>query len=102
VNYIVVHYWLERVGYYNSFWRQWVTNCRRNALNWKCGIGVLYAAIYITGGFRTALFLAVIAYAWDMLSLHSQRKLSKKLVVEYGMICAFLLITLLVMTGMGT
>jgi hypothetical protein len=50
---------------------------------------------------RSAVILAVIAYAWgSMLHLHAQRKLSKKLVVEYGMMCAFLLGFLLFMSGM--
>lgn len=102
VNYVVVHYWLERVGYHNSFLAAVWSLIAVEMLLIGSSALVFYtlpATLLVVS--RTALFLAVIAYAWgSMLSLHSQRKLSKKLVVEYGMICAFLLIVLLVMTGM--
>lgn len=104
VNYIVVHYWLERVGYHNSFLAAvWSLIAVEMLLIGSVALVFYTLPSTLLVVSRTALFLAVIAYAWgSMLSLHSQRKLSKKLVVEYGMICAFLLITLLVMTGMGT
>lgn len=101
-NYIAVHYWLERVGYHNSFLAAvWSLIAIEMLLiaNSTLVFYTLPSTLLVVS--RTALFLAVIAYAWgSMLSLHSQRKLSKKLVFEYGMICAFLLIVLLIMTGM--
>lgn len=101
-NYIVVHYWLERVGYHNSFLAAVWSLIAAEILLIASTALVFYSipsTLLVVS--RTALFLAVIAYVWgSMLSLHSQRKLSRKLVVEYGMICAFLLIVLLVMTGM--
>jgi len=102
VNYIIVHYWLERVGYHNSFLAAvWSLIAVEMLLLGSVALVFYTLPTTLLVVSRTALFLAVIAYAWgSMLSLHSQRKLSKKLVVEYGMICAFLLIVLLVMTGM--
>lgn len=101
-NYIVVHYWLERVGYHNSFLAAVWSLLAVELLLVSSSALIFYtipSTLLVVS--RIALFLAVIAYTWgSMLVLHSQRKLSKKLVVEYGMVCAFLLIVLLVMTGM--
>jgi hypothetical protein len=102
VNYIVVHYWLERIGYHNSFLAAVWSLIAVEMLVIASSALVFYTIpLTLLVVSRTALFLAVIAYTWgSMLALHSRRKLSKKLVVEYGMICGFLLIALLVMTGM--
>jgi hypothetical protein len=100
-NYVAVHYWLERVGYHNSFLAA-VWALIAVEMLFISSMSLIFYTLPLTHLVvsRTALFLAVIAYAWgSMLSLHSQRKLSKKLVIEYGMICAFLLIVLLAMTG---
>lgn len=101
-NYVAVHYWLERVGYHNSFLAA-VWALIAVEMLFISSMSLIFYTLPLTHLVvsRTALFLAVIAYAWgSMLSLHSQRKLSKKLVMEYGMICAFLLIVLLAMTGL--
>lgn len=101
INYIIVHYWLERVGYHNSFlagvWALVATE-----MIFISSVSLVFYTIPSTQLVvsRTALFLSVIAYAWgSMLSLHARRQLSKKLVIEYGMICAILLIILLIMNG---
>lgn len=100
-NYITVHYWLERAGYHNSFLAGvWALLSVEILLVGSTAL-VFYtlpATLLVVS--RTSLFLMVIGYAWgSMLSLHSKRKLSKKLVIEYGMICTLLLIVLLVMSG---
>ncbi len=102
VNYVIVHYWLERVGYHNSFLAAvWAILAVEVLMISQMAL-VFYTLpstnLVVS---RSAVILAVIAYAWgSMLHLHAQRKLSKKLVVEYGMMCAFLLGFLLFMSGM--
>lgn len=101
VNYVIVHFWLERTGFHNSFLAA-VWSMIAVEVLWLTSFALVFytlpgTALVVS---RSSLFLTIIAYAWgSMLMLHSQRKLSKRLVVEYGMICAFLLLVLLVMSG---
>ncbi|MFO0955663.1 MAG: hypothetical protein U0526_04000 [Candidatus Saccharibacteria bacterium] len=100
-NYVIVHFWLERTGFHNSFLAAVWSIIAVEAL-WVTSMALVFYTLPGTTLVvsRSALFLVIIAYAWgSMLILHSKRKLSKRLVVEYGTICAFLLLILLVMTG---
>lgn len=101
MNYVIVHFWLERVGFHNSFLAAVWSLIAVEAM-WLSSVALVFYTLPSTALVvaRSSLFLTVIAYAWgSMLVLHSRRKLSKRLVVEYGMICAFLLLTLLVLSG---
>ncbi len=102
LNYLIAHYWLERVGYHNSFLASlWALIAVE--IMWISSFALLFFRLPYTSYSiaRSALFLAVIAYAWgSMLRLHSQRKLTKRLVLEYGMICVFVLIALVLQSGL--
>lgn len=101
VNYVVAHFWLERVGYHNSFLAALWALLTVEVLLISHMAMVFYtipATSLVVS--RSAILLGVIAYAWgSMLLLHAQKRLSKKLVLEYGVICAGLLIALLFMSG---
>ncbi len=101
VNYIIVHYWLERVGFHNSFLAAVWALIATEAM-WLTSIALVFYTVPRTAIMvsRSAIFLAVIAYAWgSMLMLHSRRKLTKRLVVEYGVVCTAVLLALLVFSG---
>lgn len=101
INYIVAHFWLERAGYHNSFLAGVWALISVEVL-WLSSYALVFLTVPLIGlpVARSALILMVIAYAWgSMLKLHSQRRLSKRLVVEYGMICAILLIAVVFVTG---
>ena len=98
--YILAHYWLERMGFHNSFvpaiWALvslelvWLSSFAITVYNPVKDWGVLIT--------RSSLMILVLAYAWGfMMQLHSRRKLSKALVLEYGMMCTVALIVLLMM-----
>ncbi|MCC7543086.1 hypothetical protein IT415_00010 [bacterium] len=98
--YVLAHFWLERLGFHNSFvasiWALvsvelvWVSSFAITVYNPVQPWGVLLT--------RSSLMILVLAYAWGfMLQLHSRRRLSKALVLEYGMMCTIALIALLVM-----
>lgn len=93
LQYVVAHFWLERIGFHNSFvpaaWALLITQ-----LLWITSFVIIIYQLPVAGLLVTRLSLMVIvmAYAWgSLLQLHSRKSLTKKLVVEYGMICSFAL-----------
>lgn len=98
--YILAHYWLERMGFHNSFVPAiWALVSLE--LVWLSSFAItVYSPVKDWGVLitRSSLMVLVLAYAWGfMMQLHSRRKLSKSLVLEYGMMCAIAFIVLLVM-----
>jgi|GEM_PF-5902446 len=98
--YIVAHFWLERLGFHNSFvpavWALVMVE-----LTWLSSFAITFYSpiadwsVLIT---RMSLIALVIAYGWgSMLKLHSQRLLSRRLVLEYVMMCLVVLIALFVL-----
>jgi hypothetical protein len=84
---------LERIGFHNSFvaatWALLMSQ-----LVWLASFVMIVYQLPLLGLFvtRLSLMIVVMGYAWgSLLQLHSQRILSKKLMVEYGMISALAL-----------
>lgn len=93
IQYSLAHFWLERIGFHNSFvaatWALLMSQ-----LVWLASFVMIVYQLPLLGLFvtRLSLMIVVMGYAWgSLLQLHSQRILSKKLMVEYGMISALAL-----------
>ncbi len=98
--YIIAHYWLERLGYHNSFvagiWALvslelvWLSSFALTIYNPFKDWGLLLT--------RSSLMILVLGYVWGyMLQLHSRRRLTKALVLEYGVIGSCIMAVLLLM-----
>ncbi|MEI7818817.1 MAG: hypothetical protein WCI47_01730 [bacterium] len=97
IHYMIAHFWLERQGYHNSFvaasWAlvavelTWLSSYAITVYNPVASWNLLLT--------RSSLIIIIFAYAWgSMLRLHSQRLLTKNLVLEYGFMCTVVLIVL--------
>lgn len=90
IQYSLAHFWLERIGFHNSFvaatWALLMSQ-----LLWLASFVMIvyqlpYLGLLVT---RVSLMVIIMGYAWgSLLQLHSRRMLTKKLVVEYGLISA--------------
>ena len=98
--YIIAHYWLERLGYHNSFvagiWALvsielvWLSSFALTIYNPVRDWGLLIT--------RSSLMILVLGYVWGyMLQLHSRRRLTKALVLEYGVMGSLTMAALLLM-----
>ena len=97
--YIVAHFWLERIGFHNSFVAgAWALVAAELVLLSSFTLVVYRLPLTSLLISRTSLATAAIGYSWGtLLKLHSQRKLTKSLVLEYGMICALGFLTLFIL-----
>lgn len=89
VQYCTAHFWLERIGFHNSFVAAaWALVASELVL--LSSFTVIVYKLPLTPLFvsRTSLVTAGLAYSWgSLLRLHSQRRLTKALVLEYGFVC---------------
>ncbi len=87
--YCTAHFWLERIGFHNSFVAAaWALVASELVL--LSSFTIIIYKIPLTPLFisRTSLVTAGLAYSWgSLLKLHSQRRLTKELVLEYGFVC---------------
>lgn len=88
--YCTAHFWLERIGFHNSFVAATWALVAAELVLMSSFILIIYqlpVTPFLVS--RTSLATAGIAYAWgSLLKLHGQRQLTKRLVLEYGLICA--------------
>ena len=88
--YCTAHFWLERIGFHNSFVAgAWALVASELVLLSSFTLVIYKLPLTPLLVSRTSLATAGIAYAWgSLLTLHGQRQLTKRLVLEYGLICA--------------
>lgn len=88
--YCTAHFWLERIGFHNSFVAgAWALVASELVLLSSFTLVIYKLPLTPLLISRTSLATAGIGYAWgSLLALHGQRQLTKRLVLEYGLICA--------------
>lgn len=88
--YCAAHFWLERIGFHNSFVAgAWALVASELVLFSSFTLIIYQLPLTPLLISRVSLATAGIAYAWgSLLKLHGQRQLTKQLVLEYGLLCA--------------